>query len=468
MEKAINRQRVLLQHLQPISSSSSSLNQGHESTLSESKPSGGFPVPFGERDNKRYSEVVAGSPQKQDSKSRFSQPNLSFAPREDRVLEVEMESEVKEVLVRSLICEVKKMEYFDDLSDFCLAVGLSNFSIKYLGGLEICLTLENLETTSNILKDPNHGVRQWLWKIRKWEKDFEPQGKLAWLSIIGVPVHLWTRSVFTYVAERWGQVVDLKNCSLLDAQSLVVGKVLIQTSGIHQIEEVLKIKSGGSYFTVRVSENVKEILELNTEVLSVSNSDDESVSLDDEVNNSDHDKCSLDKECDANEGHENVVFMAEDGDSSAPDLQSDHHVSPMEDRNLEPMGLFQRVAGIDSLVDQNSKGKKILSKRKGCSCGMNDLRKGKMSMRVIKELARGKNLSSCCKNHEAPKPNLRCSISKSATNKIGGSAIVHQFSNSVSTHNLDKAREIGEQIGFNWNEGGSAPRESAQRDLLPK
>ncbi|XP_024974541.1 3-ketoacyl-CoA thiolase 2, peroxisomal-like [Cynara cardunculus var. scolymus] len=37
MEKAINRQRILLQHLQPIpSSSSSSLNQGHESTLSAS------------------------------------------------------------------------------------------------------------------------------------------------------------------------------------------------------------------------------------------------------------------------------------------------------------------------------------------------------------------------------------------------------------------------------------------------
>ncbi|KAI3685478.1 hypothetical protein L6452_34724 [Arctium lappa] len=59
---------------------------------------------------------------------------------------------------------------------------------------------------------------------------------------------------------------------------------------------------------------------LNIEDLIESKSDDESLSLDDEVNRFEDHKCSLDEECGVDAKHENAALTGEHGGSSAPDL----------------------------------------------------------------------------------------------------------------------------------------------------
>ncbi|KAI3678274.1 hypothetical protein L6452_37561 [Arctium lappa] len=87
--------------------------------------------------------------------------------------------------------------------------------------------------------------------------------------------------VFARIAERWGTVVETKNCSLEEDQSLVAVKVLIRTLDMNPIDKILSIIDAKS-FKVRVSKDAKEIVGMSTSKVLESTSDEDSVNSEEE------------------------------------------------------------------------------------------------------------------------------------------------------------------------------------------
>ncbi|GKF09566.1 hypothetical protein Tco_0043790 [Tanacetum coccineum] len=93
-------------------------------------------------------------------------------------------------------------------------------SYKTSGGLEVMLKFESTKVMENILENEDHGLRYWIKHITKGLPRLHKPERLAWLRVIGVPIHSWEVEFFKKIAQKWGVVVDTENCSL---QVLVYG-----------------------------------------------------------------------------------------------------------------------------------------------------------------------------------------------------------------------------------------------------
>lgn len=61
-----------------------------------------------------------------------------------------------EDLKHSVIGEVKKIEYLDQVVELCHEDGLIEVNVKYLGGKEVLLLMQNEETVENLIKKEDH------------------------------------------------------------------------------------------------------------------------------------------------------------------------------------------------------------------------------------------------------------------------------------------------------------------------
>nr|GEV05627.1 transposon TX1 [Tanacetum cinerariifolium] len=77
--------------------------------------------------------------------------------------------------------------------------GMKETVIKNSGGNEIMMDFGNEETTTNALNKIDHDIRQWVWKIQRWDESFRISGRNTWINIIGVPLACWTEKVFNQI-----------------------------------------------------------------------------------------------------------------------------------------------------------------------------------------------------------------------------------------------------------------------------
>ncbi|PWA60660.1 hypothetical protein CTI12_AA379910 [Artemisia annua] len=205
-------------------------------------------VPIKERDNRRYSDVLTGLKKGDNNGDDVGDTEMKEPGNEDhktetnkgveddvRTIEV-MDCEIdKETLCRGIIGEVKKLEYLDKLPGLCEIEGLYNVAVKHLGGLEVMIIVDSVETVNNVLGDIEHGIRRWMWKMRKWDDQYRPSGRLTWLNIMGVPIACWNESTFKKIAALHGSIIDTNNYCLEGHQS-----VAIEISNVVEIEEIQK------------------------------------------------------------------------------------------------------------------------------------------------------------------------------------------------------------------------------------
>ncbi|GKA37699.1 hypothetical protein Tco_0724264, partial [Tanacetum coccineum] len=177
------------------------------------------------RDERLYSDVV----RKYNIKKGFHQYEMNseqdgFKQQEEvtmnkseRVIEVEPDEHVFNIMERIIIGKVKKMEYLEKIHSFIQMEGMENVLVKYVGGLDIMLVFENSKTVYNIMMNIDHGIRQWL----------ENHG-----------------GVRRKIAMRWGTIMETENCSLKGNQNVVIGRVMVHTMEIGLIQEFVQIKKG--------------------------------------------------------------------------------------------------------------------------------------------------------------------------------------------------------------------------------
>ncbi|GJV17570.1 hypothetical protein Tco_1362893 [Tanacetum coccineum] len=99
-----------------------------------------------------------------------------------------------------LIGKVAKLTHLESICNLCSAEGLRECHIKHLGGLEVMLKFESTKVMENILENEDHGLRYWIKHITKGLSRLHKPERLAWLRVIGVPIHSWEVELFKKIA----------------------------------------------------------------------------------------------------------------------------------------------------------------------------------------------------------------------------------------------------------------------------
>ncbi|GJV96591.1 retrovirus-related pol polyprotein from transposon TNT 1-94 [Tanacetum coccineum] len=140
------------------------------------------------------------------------------------------------IMGRSVVGEVKALCFLEKLPVLCEEQGLGVIKVRLLGGLEVMVVLENEATVENVLMDKEHGLRRWLYKLRKGES-----------------VH--------------GTVLGLTNCTLKGNQNLVYERVQIHTSNKGLINEEVIVIVKGINHKVNAVEEVRDISSIDIHVV---------------------------------------------------------------------------------------------------------------------------------------------------------------------------------------------------------
>nr|GEV21221.1 transposon TX1 [Tanacetum cinerariifolium] len=163
------------------------------------------------RDDRRFVDVVNG---------RFNRPVINKAEKVE-VLDVN-----GVLLGRSVVGEVKSRRFLSKLLVRCEEQGLGEIEVKLLGGLEVMITMENENMAANVLSDKEHGLKRWMYKLRR-----------------GDTLHRTSR--------------------LEGNQNLVYGRVQIHTINKGLINEFVNVTVKGKTHKVCVIEEVRDIVNVD-------------------------------------------------------------------------------------------------------------------------------------------------------------------------------------------------------------
>ncbi|PWA76837.1 RNA-directed DNA polymerase, eukaryota [Artemisia annua] len=209
-----------------------------------------------------------------------------------RELSIEEDEMNEDVIKRGIVGEVKKINYIEKLPELCNTEGLLNVEVKYMGGLDVMVVVESEKTVKHVIENTEHGIRRWLRKLRRANNIVKSNGRLSWLTIMGLPVACWNERVFKRIASQWGEVMELcgkvykdrqnnftsqakvykakisllnklANCSFNGSQGVIAGRVLIHTWKENLICEEIIIKIGKSRCKVMIKEEVRDIMQFN-------------------------------------------------------------------------------------------------------------------------------------------------------------------------------------------------------------
>ncbi|GJT78782.1 hypothetical protein Tco_1045507 [Tanacetum coccineum] len=71
----------------------------------------------------------------------------------------------------------------------------------------------------------DHDIRQWVWKIRRWDESFRLSGRNAWINIISVPLACRTEEVFEQIS----------------ALKIKAGKKMFKVMVVKEVKDIVKI-----------------------------------------------------------------------------------------------------------------------------------------------------------------------------------------------------------------------------------
>lgn len=184
---------------------------------------------------------------------------------------------MEDFLETCAVGRVKKLEHIERVKKLCSVEGIGDCVVKYMGGLRIIIKFISSIMMNNVLNNENHGIRYWVKDLKKWKNERDAFNRLTWVSIVGMPIHGWEENAFIRVAERWGKVLETKNCSVWDSDSLVEGWVLLLTSHPDSINEWRSILIGDVRFQVKIVEDAFCVGNINMDSCHEDESEDSDV-----------------------------------------------------------------------------------------------------------------------------------------------------------------------------------------------
>jgi hypothetical protein len=92
-------------------------------------------------------------------------------------------------------------------------------------------------------------------EVKVWTPNLVAKGRVVWIKIYGLPVHVWEEQTFKRLGSLFGEFLDFDE-STITRQSLNVARIQIYSNGMSLIDEHLSIKVVGSVFDLWVVEDL--------------------------------------------------------------------------------------------------------------------------------------------------------------------------------------------------------------------
>ncbi|KAJ0467684.1 hypothetical protein HanIR_Chr14g0688001 [Helianthus annuus] len=135
---------------------------------------------------------------------------------DEKMVEVQIESSAfNEIIRKALVGRCLHVSALNNIHSYLAKAGYSEFSLSYLRGLSMLLKFAN-ESDSNDLVCNHDLWSLWFSSLDPWVGQSLPFETIAWLRIIGVPIHLAEDHVYNEIAGRFGKVVHESQRTLED------------------------------------------------------------------------------------------------------------------------------------------------------------------------------------------------------------------------------------------------------------
>ncbi|GKB68276.1 nucleotide-binding alpha-beta plait domain-containing protein [Tanacetum coccineum] len=132
--------------------------------------------------------------------------------------------------------------------------GLGACVIHYLGGLSFLYEWSSEKVVAESLELNKVNLGMWFSKLKIWEHDLEPTGRLTSLEIEGLPATAWDVENVQKLGDKFGTILEIDNMEPNGAIRSSVG-VLILTRSMEEISSCVPVKVNNHIYHTRVVED---------------------------------------------------------------------------------------------------------------------------------------------------------------------------------------------------------------------
>nr|GEV13876.1 nucleotide-binding alpha-beta plait domain-containing protein [Tanacetum cinerariifolium] len=160
-------------------------------------------------------------------------------------------------LLKSLLGRVK---VFSSLTNLKVALNNKRFvdiKVKYMEELWVLMEFNSVK--SKDLFCDNVGVRSWFAELVPAGIDFNPEGRILWVEVEGVPFKFWSQSTFYKIAAKWGELLEMDDP---DENCYHSRRLCVYTKVHSNVFENFKLTFQGKVFWIRAKEVLGWVPEL--------------------------------------------------------------------------------------------------------------------------------------------------------------------------------------------------------------
>ncbi|KAK9049979.1 hypothetical protein SSX86_031045 [Deinandra increscens subsp. villosa] len=129
-------------------------------------------------------------------------------------------------------------------------------SLRYAGGLRMYITFGNSQDLESFLNN-KEVWGAWFFSMARWSRVGMVMDRIAWVSISGVPLHLWQSNTFERIGNEFGRILAMIHIDW-NQWDMAQGKMVILVNSGRVIDDVKLISCGTEVYEIRISETISD------------------------------------------------------------------------------------------------------------------------------------------------------------------------------------------------------------------
>ncbi|KAJ0776316.1 putative RNA recognition motif domain, nucleotide-binding alpha-beta plait domain superfamily [Helianthus annuus] len=162
----------------------------------------------------------------------------------------------QELIGSAAVGRCSNLMILNSLFSLMTKAGVGEFSVSYLGGLYVLVKLQDEERCNSFIG--NHALwENWFSSLDHWNGQSLPFERIAWLRVVGVPLHLAVDEVYDSIARHFGKIIHASERSSEDID-LSVNCIGVLRGDGDRIAEVVSLIWKDRRFKIWVEEVAEE------------------------------------------------------------------------------------------------------------------------------------------------------------------------------------------------------------------
>ncbi|KAF5760294.1 putative RNA recognition motif domain, nucleotide-binding alpha-beta plait domain superfamily [Helianthus annuus] len=140
----------------------------------------------------------------------------------------------------AMVAKSVDLETLVDLNRLLRIAKVNYTNIQYLGGLSTLITFADESVAKNFI-EAGDVWGPWFLKLDAWEGQSLPFERVAWIRLLGVPLHLLESDVVKMIGERIGKVLYVPKSSA-EEKDLSMARVGVLVGEVDRIKEFVVVR----------------------------------------------------------------------------------------------------------------------------------------------------------------------------------------------------------------------------------